>query len=513
MGGATKATSYPLRAEHAVARALAETDDADEALPRLLAEIGEALAWPIGAYWDAPDRRDDAMRCLDTWHLPSPALDAFAAATRHTLLTLGEGLPGRVWATAAPAWLADASRDPNFPRAKAAAAAGLRAAFCFPLKSRGRVLGAMEFFDREQREPDDELLVTMATLGGQIGQFVERRRAEEALLDSEQLTRAMLEAALDGVVTIDERGRIVDFNPAAERIFGRARAAVLGQDMAEAIIPPGLREQHRWGLARYLETGEARVLDRRIEIVGMHADGSEFPVELTITRIRVQGPPRFTGYLRDITDRKRTEAELRASRARIVEAADAERRRIERNLHDGAQQQLVWIGYGLRTARQALEHDPVAAAHALDEAMEGLASASEDLRELARGIHPALLTEGGLEPALTVLAERSTTPVLAEVAGDERFPEAVEIAVYFLVSEALTNVARHAEATRATLTVRRNGDGLLVELSDDGRGGADTGAGSGLRGLEDRISALGGSFAVQSPPGEGTVIRAAIPCA
>jgi signal transduction histidine kinase len=208
-----------------------------------------------------------------------------------------------------------------------------------------------------------------------------------------------------------------------------------------------------------------------------------------------------------------TREELQASRARIVAAADAERRRIERDLHDGAQQQLVWIGYGLRTARDLLHRDPASAASALDEAIHGLGQAAEDLRELARGIHPALLTEDGLEPALAVLAERCVTPVALEVAGEQRYPEAVEIAAYFLVSEALTNVARHACATQAKLTVRRIDDTLIVEVTDDGRGGADSASGSGLRGLQDRISALGGSLMVKSPPGRGTVIRAEIPCA
>jgi signal transduction histidine kinase len=207
-----------------------------------------------------------------------------------------------------------------------------------------------------------------------------------------------------------------------------------------------------------------------------------------------------------------TGEELHASRARIVAAADAERRRIERDLHDGAQQQLVWIGYGLRTAREALDRDPVAAATALDEAIQGLAQAAEDLRELARGIHPALLTEGGLEPALTVLAERCVTPVILEVESDERYPEAVEIAAYFLVSEAFTNIARHAGAAHAKLLVRRIDSTLMVEVADDGRGGADGGSGSGLRGLQDRISALGGRLLVESPPGRGTVIHAEIPC-
>ena len=512
MRAAADITSYPLRAEHAVAQALADTDDAAKAQSKLLAAIGDALGWLAGAFWEAPPAWDDAMRCIETWHVPGEDLDAFAAATRDTRLTLGEGLPGRVWTTAAPAWVTDVGADPNFPRAAAAQRAGLHAAVCFPVRSGGRVLGAIEFFDRELREPDVELLATMVNLGGQIGQFVDRRRAQAAVRDSEQLKRAMLEAALDGVVTIDEHSRIVDFNTAAERIFGHTREDVLGHDMAEAIIPPWLRERHRRGLANYLRTGEQKVLDRRVEIVGMRCSGEEFPVELTITRIYVPGPPRFTGYLRDITDRKQAEAVLKASRARIVEAADAERRRIERNLHDGAQQRLVWVGYGLRNARAALDRDAAAAAEALDEAIVGLAEAADELRELARGIHPAVLTEGGLEPALTVLAQRCATPVALDVTAD-RFPPAVETAAYFLVAEALTNVARHAQAKRATLSAQRADGALVVLVADDGRGVAGAEPGSGLRGLADRVNALGGTFTIQSPDAGGTIVRAEIPCA
>src|SRR5204862_2065726 len=171
----------------------------------------------------------------------------------------------------------------------------------------------------------------------------------------------------------------------------RAHEAV-GHDMAELIVPPALRPAHRKGLARFVETGDPVVLDRRVELRGRHKNGTEFPVELTITRIGLPGPPTFTGYLRDISDRQEAEAELRASRARLVEVADAERRRIQRNLHDGAQQRLtaVLLSLGrLREARQQAE--PL-----LDVAIDELATGLEELRELASGLHPAVLTERGL---------------------------------------------------------------------------------------------------------------------
>jgi signal transduction histidine kinase len=165
----------------------------------------------------------------------------------------------------------------------------------------------------------------------------------------------------------------------------------------------------------------------------------------------------------------------------------------------------------MRLARARIENDPAAAAEILDEASEQLAQGLEQLRELARGIHPALLTERGLQAALAALVGRAPFPVGLEVDG-ERFPHAVEVAVYYLVSEALTNAAKYARATEVGVTVARDGDGRLVAaISDDGRGGADPTAGTGLRGLADRVEALGGRFAVDSPPGRGTRIRAELP--
>ncbi len=151
---------------------------------------------------------------------------------------------------------------------------------------------------------------------------------------------ATVEASLDAVIAMDAEGRVVEFNPAAERIFGYADEDAVGREMAALIVPPDLRERHRAGLRRYLESGEPRLLDRRIEIEACRAGGERFPVELTITRIDIPGPPVFTGHLRDITDRRRAERELQESRTRLVEAADEARRRIERDLHDGSQQQL-----------------------------------------------------------------------------------------------------------------------------------------------------------------------------
>jgi len=204
-------------------------------------------------------------------------------------------------------------------------------------------------------------------------------------------------------------------------------------------------------------------------------------------------------------------AQATASRARIVEAGDAARRRLERNLHDGAQQRLVALSLLLRLAQSKLETDAASAAEILASADAELAQALEELRELARGLHPAVLSDRGLGAALEALAGRLPLPVAIEGRIAERLPEPVEAALYFVVAEALTNVAKYAEASSATVKFARGERYAEVEVVDDGVGGADESLGSGLLGLADRVEALGGQLEISSRPGEGTRIRATIP--
>ena len=203
--------------------------------------------------------------------------------------------------------------------------------------------------------------------------------------------------------------------------------------------------------------------------------------------------------------------DLRDARARIIAAADAERRRIERDLHDGAQQRLVALAMDLGMARAKLETDPAAATALVGEAHEEAKRALAELRDLARGIHPAVLADRGLDAAISALAARSPVPVGVEVATG-RLPDPVESAAYFVVAEALTNAAKHARAAEIGVRITRHRDLLIVEVIDDGVGGADPAKGSGLRGLADRVAGVDGQLTVTSPPGGPTVIRAELPC-
>jgi PAS domain S-box-containing protein len=345
--------------------------------------------------------------------------------------------------------------------------------------------------------------------------MAEGRRQEgrlQALIDSSPL--ALVEFGMDT--------RIRLWNPAAERIFGWSREEMLGRG-GLPMAPPSRRAEAEDLFARVL-AGEW-VNDH--ETVRMRKDGTLVAVSIAAAPVkdtsgRVLG--NMVAYT-DITERKAQEAEvhrlndelharvreLAASRARIVTAGDVERRRLERNLHDGAQQRLVAISFSLRLALAKLDFDPAGARAVLVDAGDELDLALEELRELARGLHPAILTDRGLRAAVETLAARSPIPVEIAEIPDERLPEPVEAAAYYLIAEALTNVAKYAHASTVRARVAAADGNVVVEVSDNGVGGADPAAGSGLRGLADRVEALGGSLKVISPPAAGTAVRAEIP--
>jgi signal transduction histidine kinase len=204
-------------------------------------------------------------------------------------------------------------------------------------------------------------------------------------------------------------------------------------------------------------------------------------------------------------------AELHASRARLIAASDATRRRIERNLHDGVQQRLISLGLQLSTAEACLEPGQDVLRNQLARTAQGLTDVLEDLREISRGLHPASLSRGGLRPALKSLVRRLAIPVELNVSIDGRLPEPIEVAIYYIVSEALTNVLRYAHANRVRVDLSIDRGAVRVSVHDDGIGGAELGGGSGLIGLRDRTEALGGTFQLESPLCEGTSLLLKIP--
>jgi PAS domain S-box-containing protein len=339
----------------------------------------------------------------------------------------------------------------------------------------------------------------------------ERRLHEEELRRQRDFLSLIAGATPTLMCNVDAHGKIAveGVNRAFAASLGYDDPDAIGRDLAELVVAPGERDEVRRALAEVAAGGP--VVEH--ESAWIARDGRRLLVAWTS---RPLDPTRRT-YLvaaTDVTQRKQQEEELRASRARIVEAGDAERRRLERNLHDGAQQRLVSLSLALRLARGKLGEDPDGAAALLDGASEELSQALEELRELARGIHPAILTDRGLEPALESLVGRAPVPVEVDMSlNGERLPPPVEAAAFYVVSEALANVAKYAHARSVAVRISRANGSAVVEVADDGVGGADPGRGSGLRGLADRVEALEGRLGIESRPGEGTTIRAQIPCA
>lgn len=304
---------------------------------------------------------------------------------------------------------------------------------------------------------------------------------------------------------LDTEGLVVRYNTPLARLGGVEDRHVRGLPFWDVFVIPGEAADFRRRL--YEDDGVEH------EHAFRRGDGSTAIVAWAkCGLVDGDGQPRILLSGVDVTERKREREELRASRARIVHAADAARRRIERDLHDGAQQRLVGLALDLRLARTAVrEGDERGAARRLETLEVELAHALDELRELARGIHPTVLTERGLPEALESLAVRSSVPVEIEQAPSERLPLEVEAAVYFVVAEALTNVAKYAQGRVASVRVFCEDGAVVAEIEDDGIGGAEVSGGSGLRGLSDRIEVLEGTLSIESPRGGPTFVRAMIP--
>jgi PAS domain S-box-containing protein len=352
--------------------------------------------------------------------------------------------------------------------------------------------------------------------------ITDRRRAEEELRESEARFRELANSAPVMIWMTDSNGELTFFNQKWLEFSGRPLERDLGDGWSELLHP----EDAELAIARFQAAVRSNAVYEQ-EYRLLRADG-EYRWAFDRATPRVLPDGTLAGYIGitiDITERKEAERELmglhrelearlielKASRARIVEAADSERRRLERNLHDGAQQRLVSLSIGLRMAQSRLRSNVDEAEQLLLNASEELTHALQELRELARGIHPAVLTDRGLGPALEALLARVPFEVDVAVRLEERLPAQVEAAAYYIVAEAITNVAKYAQARAVSVSVSRQDGRACVEVVDDGVGGADPTAGSGLSGLVDRVEALEGRLEVASPEGRGTTLRAEIP--
>ena len=314
--------------------------------------------------------------------------------------------------------------------------------------------------------------------------------------------RALLDALPDLLLRLRGDGTYLEIGGDVSKL-ANPPDQVVGATVHE-LLPADIADQLMSCIGASLEQGKLATVEYRLRT---HlGDERDFEV-----RVAPSGPDEVVAVVRDVTDLRQAMRDVTESRARIVAAADAERRRVERNLHDGAQQRLVTVALHLHLVRRRLESDPAAVPQLIESAQTELTLALEEIRELVRGLHPRLLSDRGLGPALEGLAERSLLAVELTELPDERLPPPVEAAAYYVVAEALANAAKHSRATQVTVRVSTGEARTTVEVADDGVGGARPDAGSGLRGLADRVAALGGRLEIHSEPGSGTRLRAELP--
>ncbi|HEY6352472.1 MAG TPA: PAS domain S-box protein [Candidatus Angelobacter sp.] len=284
-----------LQTQFAVSEVLASANDLQAALPSIIASICINLGWELGAFWQYAATRP-VLTCTNI-SAADESLGRFIAESRKNELLPGEGLPGRVFATSQPEWIVDIQTENESPESVAAAQAGLQSAFAFPVLAESDAIAVLEFLSSEFREPDHELLETMVALGRQIGQFIRRKEAEEALQQSLEIYRNLTNSAADAIITIDESNSILMANRAAECMFGYTAAEMMDQSLT-MLVPEHSRTKYEHTVASYVETGK-KGIHRVIEVVGRHKDGRELLLELSFSHFLLRGKRFFTGFARD----------------------------------------------------------------------------------------------------------------------------------------------------------------------------------------------------------------------
>lgn len=504
-----------LALDYEVTRILAESLTPGEAAPEILKAICEATGWDIGALWYVDDEAN-VLRCAEVWHRPEIAAGEFENLSRETVFPLGAGLPGRVWQDGEPSWINELAKDANFPRLGVAGKNELQSAFAFPILLGSEVIGVGEFFSREIRQRDDEMLVMLSAIGSDIGQLIERKQKEEALRESEDRFRTLAETASDAIITIDERGYIVFVNPAVEKIFGYQPAEMVGEDLT-MLMPEYLRHLHRAGLQRYQETGKKHISWEAVELPGLHRSGREIPLELSFGEFVRNERRYFTGIVRDVSERKQAAEALQRSREERFRELERVRQRIATDLHDDIGSSLTQISIMSEVAQNRSGGDNAPA-------LSTIANASRELIDAMSDIVWAINPQKDHLSDLNQRMRRFAADVLTarNVELDFRAPlqdTDVELGanirreVFLIFKETVNNMVKHSGLTRAEIEFRIADGNLVLRVSDNGKGFDTNGEsdGHGLLSMRERTQALGGKMEIVSVPGQGTTITLRAP--
>jgi PAS domain S-box-containing protein len=361
-------------------------------------------------------------------------------------------------------------------------------------------------------------------IAGIAEDITKRKQAWDALEESEARKRAIMQAALDAIITIDHEGRMVELNSAAGKIFNHSQSMLIGESIME-VIPAFLRPWFREGLTHQFAGEEGPGLGSRIEMPALRADGSRFFAEFTITRIRLAGPPMFTLYIRDITQQKHAAAELRLLPQRIIKAQEAERSRIAQELHDGINQMIASVKMRLRKVQANLPELRPAAREILERCDRLLVKVLEENRRIAHNLRPTDLNQLGLAAACSSFCHsvqlRTNLQFQCRIASPaERLPPEVELQLFRILQEAVNNIEKHAQAKSVKVQMRFQEAAVILQIQDDGQGFDDkrvTASGKrhqglGLTNMRERALTLGGTLDIKSLPGRGTTISVRVPC-
>jgi PAS domain S-box-containing protein len=507
-----------LALDYTVTSILSEAANLNDAAPRILKAICESTGWEIGELWDA-DPQAGVLRCVDVFHIEMKDAAEFERLSKQITFLPGVGLPGRVLAAAEPLWIADLADDTNFPRMEFAVKEGLRSAFGFPILLGNSVLGVLEFFSRETRERDQDLLDSMSTIGSHFGQLLERKRGDQKLRESESRFRTLAETASDAIITIDEQSTIIYVNRAAQNVFGHSVEEMLGQDLT-MLMPEYLRHLHKAGLARYAETGKRHIGWEAVELPGLHKDGREIPLELSFGEFTRHNQRLFTGIARDITERKRAEEALRKSREERLIELEHVRRRIATDLHDDIGSSLSQIFLLSEVAQQRIGPDDALAR----EPLSMIADASHELvgsmSDIVWAINPQKDHLSDLVQRMRRFAgevlEARNIELRFRAPGSEhdvRVGASIRREVFLVFKESVNNLARHSQCREADIEFSLENDVLMLKLSDNGRGfdPSRESDGHGLVSMRERAQSIGGLFELISAPDKGTTITLQVP--